>query len=137
MTDMYCNYDNCIIEYHKTSSFDNRDKEYLLSRYASSAEWAQGDNIEITFNLKNVEQGDLDNKKIIVTILNFRFEKLPIVFEDVADEEFKIEITPEISKDLEKGTYYCSMEIIEENIDGDIIYKNTVLEPKDCCFYIK
>ena len=142
---MYNDYDDEIFNYYTTSTFDNRTKKYLLSRYTPTAEWDYGDIVEITFNLydndNTSEIEELQGKDILIQFYNDRYEELPFEaqFERNGDnQEFlKVTIDYETSnKYFERGTYHCSVKLVEYGEDNIPTYLQTVLAMDNCLLYV-
>ena len=143
---MYDTYDDCKFSYYTPSDFDNRTRDYLLSRYTPKAAWDYDDTLSIIFNLlecPNLDQNILDSlegKYVKVNFYNFRYEYIPFEFEDQASSEFSVDITYEISKKyFDRGIYYCSVKLItydnenKENIEES----TTILSRENCSFYVQ
>lgn len=144
INDMYNTYDGCKFSYYTPSSFDNRTRDYLLSRYTPIAAWDYPETLYITFDLKEVANGplidneELEGKFIRVIFYNFRDEKLPFDFEIPAVNEFVVSLNyDESSKYFLPGTYKCSVQLVDyhDNEIKDYIQSLMVLLSKDECFF--
>ena len=138
-SDMYNTYDNETFSYYTSSTFDNRTKEYLISRYTPTASCDYGDTVNITFDIiDNENDFELSGKYILVNFYNFRFEKLPIFFTVEAQNSFTINLTYSDSINyFVRGTYYCSLDLVGYNAEEEITSSQTILSMKDCCFYVQ
>lgn len=143
---MYDTYDGCKFSYYTPSDFDNRTRDYLLSRYTPKAAWDYNDTLTIAFNLvecPNVDDSVLDaleGKFVRVNFYDFRYETIPFEYEAPAETAFNVAIDYENSKKyFDRGTYYCDVKLItytdEEKTD---IEDYTTLLPREyCCFYVQ
>lgn len=140
---MYNTYDNCKFNYYTPSSFDNRTRDYLLSRYTPKAVWDYGDTVNIIFKLhecgvSDEEISNISGKNIRINFYNDRFELLPIENEIPATEEFTVAIDYDTSVNyFYRGTYYCSLQFITYNSDNEIETMETFLPMDRCCFYVQ
>ena len=143
---MYDTFDNQSFCYCTSSSFDHRNREYLLSRYSPMATWCYGDSIEITFNIYDCNLTDsveyLDDKELVVKFYNFRYEELPFISYFVPNSDGEETITVSIDnvtsmKYFPKGTYHCSIDAVKRDQDNNIIYQGTILKASDSCFYVE
>ena len=143
---MYNNYDNSCFDYYTTSNFDNRTKNYLISRYRPNAIWNYGDVFNITFNIKECtdltteEIEELEGKKIRVNFYDNRFELIPFIYEVEGSSQVIVPITYEISsKYFKRGIYHCSLEALEYSGEEptEIETMETLLPMTNCIFYVK
>lgn len=72
----------------------------------------------------------LKDKELIFTIYNFRHEKI-LCNKYVGTDRLIVPITAEISKKLNRGVYYCSLDVVGKDIQTNI-FSNT-----DCILTVK
>ena len=141
MNDMYKEFNNSDFSYYTPSSFDNRVRTYLLDRYSPRAIWNYMDTVSISFNLLElIDDEYLDDKDLILTFYNDRYEVMPITIPHSFDNETTV-ITFNIDYDtsclyFKKGTYHCSIEAVKYDEEGSRTYSCMILSPNDCCFYV-
>lgn len=146
LNNMYNDYDNECINYYTTSTFDRRNRLYLLSRYTPKAIWDYKDTLSIEFDLKECPLTDdkileeLEGKYVQVHFYNFRFEEIPFTYEAPAVEHFTVSIDYETSnKYFDRGTYNCSVELVtySDAEEKTVLEYNTILPREWCSFYVK
>ena len=125
--DMYNDYSGKHIPYLYHTIF-NRDVK-------ASFEWGCGDTTTLYFNFGFAEcdpDPTWDNKTVIISIHNFRYEELYSV-EVEAGEHIAIPIDAETSKLFPRGIYYCFAKVVD-NVTGSI---QTVIGANDCMIYVR
>lgn len=147
LNNMYNTYDNCEFSYYTPSTFDNRTRDYLLSRYTPEAVWDYSDTLNITFHIidessdSSIISEDLAGKYIKLKFYNFRDELIPFEYEIEAEEEFTVSIPYNVSKKYFKpGTYKCSVQLITYTSSDDekeIIDFLTLMNKDQCMFYVQ
>ena len=95
--------------------------------------WYYGDIINLEFTIEGnvTDEEFLSDKKVVVTLYNFRYQ---VIDEKVFDGNSVItyEIDSELSQKIIPGVYYCSLKIIQ---DTTTIY--TLFGPNDCVLTVK
>lgn len=143
---MYNNYDNDLFNYYTTSTFDNRTKEYLISRYEPNAYWDYGDTVNIIFNiiecteltLADIES--LEGKFLRVNFYNNRYELIPFTYEIDGISQFSVYLDYNIStKYFKRGTYHCSIDVLTyvDEEKTEISTSETILPMVKCSFYVQ
>lgn len=142
--DIYTEYSNDDFDYYYPTSFDNRNKCYLISRYTPKAMWDYGDTVTIIFNIHETnltveEIANIDGKKLLITFYNERYEKLDFQYENDAQIQTSVFIDYETSmKQFKRGVYHCMVQLITyEDNEIDIAQMQTILPMEDCSFYVQ
>lgn len=146
-TNMYETYDDCKFSYYTPSTFDNRTRDYLLSRYTPEAVWDYPDTLNIIFRIieessdSSMILDDLAGKYLRLEFYNFRDEVIPFEYEIEAQVEFTVSIPYEISKKYFKpGTYKCSVQLItytSNDEDKEVSEFLTLMNKDQCTFYVQ
>lgn len=142
--DMYTEYSNDNFDYYYPTSFDNRNKCYLLSRYTPTAMWDYGDTVTITFNIHELGLDDsvsmnAEGENILITFYNERCEKLDFQYEVAFAEQLTVGIDYDVSiKQFKRGVYSCQVQLVSYDEDGTTIGSmQTILPINTCLFYIQ
>jgi len=142
---MYNDYDDEYFEYYTSSTFDNRTRTYLIDRYTPNASWDYGDTFYITFHLYDHDNTDeieeLEGKDVLITFYNDRYEVVPVTLECVRSGNYNEDIVIHMDYNssiefFKRGTYHCSVSLVEYDEEGTCIYNNVVLPMNDCYFYV-
>ena len=105
--------------------------------------WYYGDTIVLEFNITGevvIEGSDeyvtaedfLLGKKILFTLYDFRREEI-LHKEYDASTKILFEIDYKLSRELVKGTYYCSLQVYDE----DDLFAKTIYAQQDCTLTVK
>lgn len=105
--------------------------------------WYQGDTMTLEFNITGevVIEGDemyvpaeefLKDKKILFTLYNFRREEI-LTKEYEGSTKIVFDIDYKLTRELSKGTYYCSLQVYDINE----LFAKTIYAQQDCTLTIK
>lgn len=105
--------------------------------------WYYGDTMALEFNITGevvIEGSDayvtaedfLKDKKILFTLFDFRREEI-LTKEYDGNTKIVFDIDYKLSHELVKGTYYCSLQVYDENE----LFVKTIYAQQDCTLTVK
>lgn len=125
--DMYKDFSGDHIPYLYNTIF-NRDVK-------ASFQWGVGDTTTLYFHFEFDECDEnptWDNKVIVISLLNFRYEELYSV-EVEGGSDIAVPIDEETSKLFPAGIYYAKA-VVKDGVTGSI---QTVIGANDCMIYVR
>lgn len=131
--DIYNVYDKEKFDYYYPYTFHNKDLDYLNPDDINNITKVQiplGDTKEIEINLDEKYSEQLQNKQLIISIYNFRYELIhQLKTEPTLDLILNVDINMVENCFKTRGIYYCQINLTDEINNSTIILPyNYVIE---------
>lgn len=131
--DIYNVYDKEKFDYYYPYTFHNKDLDYLNPDGINNITKIQiplGDTKEIEINLDEQYSEQLENKQLIISIYNFRYELIhQLETEPTLDLILNVDINMVENCFKTRGIYYCQINLTDEINNSTVILPyNYVIE---------